>query len=139
MQAGRRFRSRIEWHSCAAAGVGGTRPFAKNAKERGTHWVGDGDEIKNLGHPPSCLYPAVLWNVFREESSYIVGTMAIFGLSRTLPLWLIYYTSDRGIRYNDDHVYASQRLICCLKQAISLLSATFLVCAASCFAVAVLA
>ena len=31
--------------------VRGTRPFAKNAKERGTHCGGDGSEIKSLGHP----------------------------------------------------------------------------------------
>jgi hypothetical protein len=55
MKAGRRFRSGIEWHSCAAAGVRGTRPFAKNAKERGTLYAGGASEIKSPGHPPYCV------------------------------------------------------------------------------------
>ena len=31
----------------------GTRPFAKCAKERGTHDVNCAEEIKGLGHPPT--------------------------------------------------------------------------------------
>src|ERR1700722_2570176 len=46
MKGGQRFRSRVGWRSCAAAGVRGTRPFAKNAKERGTHCVADATEFK---------------------------------------------------------------------------------------------
>ena len=38
--------------SFAAANVRGARPFAKSAKERGTHCFGDDDEIKCLGHTP---------------------------------------------------------------------------------------
>ena len=29
-------------------------PFAENAKERGTHCVGNARKIKSLGHPPDC-------------------------------------------------------------------------------------
>jgi hypothetical protein len=46
MRAGERFRFGIGWRSFAAAGVRGTRPFAKNAKERGTHFVAGAGEIK---------------------------------------------------------------------------------------------
>jgi hypothetical protein len=42
------FRDRVT--SFAAADVRGTRPFAKNAKERGTLCVGDARKIKSLGH-----------------------------------------------------------------------------------------
>src|SRR5271168_4007756 len=52
MKAGRKFRFGTGWRSFAGADVRGTRPFAKNAKERGTHGVGDASEIKSLGHPP---------------------------------------------------------------------------------------
>ena len=52
MKAGRKFRFGIGWRSFAGADVRGTRPFAKNAKERGTHGVGDASEIKSLSHPP---------------------------------------------------------------------------------------
>ncbi len=34
-------RSGIEWRRTVTASVRGTRPFAKYAKERGTHFVGD--------------------------------------------------------------------------------------------------
>jgi hypothetical protein len=34
----------------------GTRPFAKNAKERGTHRVGDASMIESLGHPPENIF-----------------------------------------------------------------------------------
>jgi hypothetical protein len=30
-------------------------PFAKNAKERGTHCVGNARKIKSPGHPAECL------------------------------------------------------------------------------------
>jgi hypothetical protein len=30
-------------------------PFAKNAKERGTHCVGNARKIKSLGHPPRAV------------------------------------------------------------------------------------
>jgi hypothetical protein len=35
-----------------AAGISDSRPFAKNAKERGTHCVGNAPKIKSLGRPP---------------------------------------------------------------------------------------
>src|SRR5579863_1863801 len=38
--------------SFAGASLRGTRPFAKNAKERGTHFAGRAGEVKGLGHPP---------------------------------------------------------------------------------------
>jgi len=34
------------------AGISGSRPFAKNAKERGTRCIGEAGGIKSLGHPP---------------------------------------------------------------------------------------
>ena len=53
-KAGRRFRSGIGWRSFAAAGVRGTRPFAKNAKERGTRSGGDASQNQEPG-PPAIL------------------------------------------------------------------------------------
>jgi putative transposase len=38
---------------CVAAIVRGSRPFAKNAKDRAPHYGCDVSEIKNLGHPPA--------------------------------------------------------------------------------------
>jgi len=38
--------------SFAGASLRGTRPFAKNAKERSTHFAGRASEVKGLGHPP---------------------------------------------------------------------------------------
>jgi hypothetical protein len=52
MRDGGRFRSGIGRRSFAALAVRDTRPFAKNAKERGTHCVADAGEIKSMGHPP---------------------------------------------------------------------------------------
>jgi len=43
--------SQADRPSIAAANVRGTRPFAKTAKERGTHCIGAGGDIKSLGHP----------------------------------------------------------------------------------------
>src|ERR1700719_2299648 len=51
MKDGRRFRFGIGWRSCAAAGVRGTRPFAKNAKERGTRSGGDASQNQESGPP----------------------------------------------------------------------------------------
>ena len=34
------------------AGISDSRPFAKNAKERGTHRIANARKIKCLGHPP---------------------------------------------------------------------------------------
>src|SRR5437763_240937 len=55
MRAGRRFRFGIGRRSFAAAGVRGTRPFAKNAKERGTHCGGDVSEFKGWATRPVSL------------------------------------------------------------------------------------
>jgi hypothetical protein len=51
MRAGRGFRFGIESRKSVTAGICGTRPFAQNAKGRGTHSVGEAG-IKSLGHPP---------------------------------------------------------------------------------------
>jgi REP element-mobilizing transposase RayT len=69
---GGRFRFGIGWLSFAATCVRGTRPFAKNATERGTHRVGDGSDIKSLGHPPAARspsYPAFADAAFADVST----------------------------------------------------------------------
>jgi hypothetical protein len=40
------------WSNPLGAGISDSRPSQKNAKERGTHCVGNARRIKSLGHPP---------------------------------------------------------------------------------------
>jgi hypothetical protein len=49
----------------ASASLRGTRPFAKNAKERGTHFAGRAGEVEGLGHPPN----PQSWNLY----SYVLN------------------------------------------------------------------
>jgi len=39
------------WSNPLGAGISDSRPFAKNAKERDTHCVGNACKIKSPGHP----------------------------------------------------------------------------------------
>ena len=80
MRAGRRFRFRIGRRSCATAGVRGTRPFAKCAKERGTHCVGDGSKVKSLGHPAVCT----ISNEGAPSLRFLQGRVAVLP-TRLLP------------------------------------------------------
>ncbi len=41
-----------------------------------------------------CLYPVLVWAVFQARPVVSVATMLIFGLSRTFPMWLIYFGSE---------------------------------------------
>jgi hypothetical protein len=51
-----------------AAGISDSRPFAKNAKERGTRCVGNASEIKSLGHPPWGLYDTIEGDEFKHNN-----------------------------------------------------------------------
>jgi cytochrome c biogenesis protein CcdA len=42
----------------------------------------------------ACLYPVILWVVLQGRPTICVLVMAIFGLFRTLPIWIIYLTSQ---------------------------------------------
>src|ERR1700719_572697 len=75
MKGGQRFRSRVGWHSCAAAGGRGTRPFAKNAKERGTQCVADATEFKGRATRPvsdRCDGSSLLHAIFLDEPLQIL-------------------------------------------------------------------
>ena len=96
MLGGRKLRFNIEWSSSVAASQSGTRPFAQNAKERGTRSVAGVCEDQRPGHPPLPNFEDVMEMLSgRRLSSFWGGSVDMNKCSR--------YNCCEQDRKNDFH------------------------------------